>query len=357
LPESNIYSKSRVLYGFYEGLENIRKKREAIVLEGYIDVIVAHQNGLTNSVSCLGVALSEMHISFLKKYVDRLALIFDSDEAGAKAAIKASEHLINIELEHYIVTLPLSCDPDEYIIKNGASAFIQYIKTNKKTFFEYYADYTIALYGASTAKQKLKILREIFPFVLKIKSFVIVQDILNMISQKLNLNLAVVAAEYRNFAMGKSILKTSSVELSSVEVLGRNELVLYLVSHYPEYATKFTKEMFTDKRCGEFWFAICEYIQKNGGNFDLKEFINEISLEDEKQWYIELVMRDIAMDPADCAEKLFSEMHLASLRLKHKALERELKECINSGEKIDTKKIEEFTNLSRLINYSVTTKY
>jgi DNA primase len=84
-PESPVFAKSRVLYGLFEGLAETRKARKAHMMEGYMDVIAAHQHGLKNACAPLGTALTPEHAALIKRYADAVVIVFDADAAGQTA--------------------------------------------------------------------------------------------------------------------------------------------------------------------------------------------------------------------------------------------------------------------------------
>ncbi len=111
-PESEIFNKSSILYGFYQARENILKKKEVIVVEGYFDVISLFKVGIERTVAPMGTSLTEKHAKTLKRYAKKIVLFFDGDEAGEKATLRASELLTKIGVEPFIIKPPEGEDPD-----------------------------------------------------------------------------------------------------------------------------------------------------------------------------------------------------------------------------------------------------
>ncbi len=132
-PETKIYTKSKVLYGFFEAKDYLREKKEVIVVEGYFDLLSLYQLGIKNVVATLGTAFTEGHAKLLKKFVDRAILMFDSDKAGKKAAIRASQLLISQEIEVYYAQMNRK-DPDE-LAKEGRLVVEEIISSSKDFLF------------------------------------------------------------------------------------------------------------------------------------------------------------------------------------------------------------------------------
>lgn len=122
-PESPLFSKSRVLFGFDLARSVIEQKHAAIVVEGYLDAVLLHQHGFQNTVATLGTALTDAHVKLLKPVADRIYLCFDGDEAGIKAADRAVETSLRTRADVRVVVLPEGSDPADCVVRGGAAAF------------------------------------------------------------------------------------------------------------------------------------------------------------------------------------------------------------------------------------------
>ena len=120
-PETKIFDKSRNLYGL--NVARTTRKNYLILCEGYMDVISMHQAGFTNAVASLGTALTSGHASLLKRYTEEVLLLYDSDEAGIRAALRAIPILREAGVNAKVVSLKPYKDPDEFIQNMGAEAF------------------------------------------------------------------------------------------------------------------------------------------------------------------------------------------------------------------------------------------
>lgn len=131
-PETRIFDKSRNLYG----LNVARKTRKSymILCEGYMDVISMHQAGFTNAVASLGTALTSGHASLLKRYTQEVLLLYDSDEAGVRAALRGIPILREAGVSSRVVDLKPYKDPDEFIKNMGAAAFEERLNQASDSF-------------------------------------------------------------------------------------------------------------------------------------------------------------------------------------------------------------------------------
>ncbi len=126
-PETPLFSKSECVFGLDLAKQRIVETRTAILVEGYCDAHMCHQQGVKNVVSILGTAMTERHVAKLRRFADRMVLLFDPDTAGDAAVNRSVELFLTQPIEILIATMPEDLDPDEYLLKHGAEAFSQVI--------------------------------------------------------------------------------------------------------------------------------------------------------------------------------------------------------------------------------------
>ena len=131
-PETKIFDKSRNLYGL--NVARTTRRKYLILCEGYMDVISMHQAGFTNAVASLGTALTSGHASLLKRYTQEVLLLYDSDEAGVRAALRAIPILREAGVNSRVVNLRPYKDPDEFIKNLGAEAFEERLEQASDNF-------------------------------------------------------------------------------------------------------------------------------------------------------------------------------------------------------------------------------
>ncbi|MFQ5805897.1 MAG: DNA primase [Phycisphaerae bacterium] len=122
-PETPLFSKSRVLYGFDAARPAIVAAREAVVVEGYTDAVLLSQAGVANVVATLGTALSDAHVKLLSSLSGRIVMCFDSDQAGLRAADRAVETALRHRVEVLVAVMPDGQDPADFVIGQGVGAF------------------------------------------------------------------------------------------------------------------------------------------------------------------------------------------------------------------------------------------
>jgi DNA primase len=133
-PETQVYKKSKVLYGLFENSQIIKEKSQAVIAEGYMDLTSLYQIGIKNVVATLGTALTKEHVNLLKKYVKEAIVMFDSDEAGKKAVIRAAEILLSEGITVRYAYYTEAKDPDE-LSKKGLNAVKEIINNAEDIIF------------------------------------------------------------------------------------------------------------------------------------------------------------------------------------------------------------------------------
>lgn len=127
--ETRLYQKSHQLYGLDLARDAIAKSRQAVVMEGYTDVIMAVQHGIHNAVACCGTALGESHIKLLQRHCDSVVLLLDGDDAGQKRTGQILELFVNAQMDLRILTLPDALDPCDYLLKYNGDKLKEQIRS------------------------------------------------------------------------------------------------------------------------------------------------------------------------------------------------------------------------------------
>lgn len=136
-PESDIYHKSKVLYGMYYAKNSIVKKDRCLLVEGYTDVISMHQAGIENVVASSGTSLTVEQIKLIKRFTNNITLLFDGDAAGLKAALRGVNLILEEGLNVKVVTFPEGEDPDSYSKKVSSEELELYIEKEAKDFIAF----------------------------------------------------------------------------------------------------------------------------------------------------------------------------------------------------------------------------
>ena len=208
-PQTKLFNKSRLLYGYHLAKENIYKKNRLIVCEGYLDVIMLHQAGFNTAVATLGTALTKDHLPLIRRGEPKVILAYDGDKAGLAAAFKASVMLSQGEFEGGVVIFGEGKDPAD-MVKDGKIEELDRMFTSPVDFIPYSIDYIVSKYDINNAAQKQKALIEANEY-LKSLGVLYQDEYKRYIAQKLNIreNLVKVSTD---------ISRPMQVDLSKVNI-------------------------------------------------------------------------------------------------------------------------------------------
>ncbi|MCL2496731.1 MAG: DNA primase, partial [Clostridiales bacterium] len=185
--QTPIYNKSANLYGLLQAAPAIRQADLAVIMEGYTDVLTAHQHGLTNTVASLGTAFTLEHARLLRRYTGRVLLAYDGDSAGAQATQRGLDILRGQGLAVRILVLPPGKDPDDFLRNEGLSGWRLLEQESSFDILDYLLNNALAAHDAASVAGKGAIVRELLPAIAKTSSHVERESFI----AKLALNLAV----------------------------------------------------------------------------------------------------------------------------------------------------------------------
>ena len=167
-PQSAVFDKSKLLYGYHLAKQSIFEKKQIIITEGYLDVIMLHYAGFTNAVAVLGTALTTSHLPLLKRGEISVVLCFDGDGAGINAAIKSSRLLSQNEIDGSVVIIKGGADPADMVFA-GRSEELKEMFDSGTELGEFYIEQIVKKYDISRPVQKQKCLEEIMEFTNSLK--------------------------------------------------------------------------------------------------------------------------------------------------------------------------------------------
>ena len=152
-PETEIYVKSKSLYGIYFAKGEISKKNKCILVEGYLDVLSMHQLGITNVVASSGTSLTEDQIRLIHKFTDNITIIYDGDSAGIHAALRGTDMILKEGMNVKIILLPDGQDPDDFAKKHSLEEVEDYIAGNEQDFISFKTDVLLKEAGNDPLKR------------------------------------------------------------------------------------------------------------------------------------------------------------------------------------------------------------
>lgn len=159
-PESEVYQKSKVLYGLYQAKQHIAKESNCYLVEGYTDVIQMHQAGIQNVVSSSGTALTPDQVRLIRRLTNDITLLFDGDAAGLRAAMRGVDIILEAGMQVSICTFPDGEDPDSFVKNNQLTEVKQFLENNTVDFIQFKAKLLVEE-GKNEPIRKAETIREI----------------------------------------------------------------------------------------------------------------------------------------------------------------------------------------------------
>ena len=195
-PETMLYSKRNVLFGFFESLPALKEKKQIIICEGNFDVISLHQAGLNYSCATCGTALTQEHIKMIKRYCDKIYLLFDSDAAGQDATRKALILSQQNDLQNFVMKLEGAKDASEMLEKQGPQALLDSC-VNSIPGFSYLVTSALKLYDIRQPKGKTSVLKEVKPYLDATASSIERQEYIRYLSERLRVSEDQLLSDYQ----------------------------------------------------------------------------------------------------------------------------------------------------------------
>lgn len=183
-PETQVYSKGRVIFGLYQAKQEIRKQDCAIVVEGNMDVITAHQAGFKNVVASSGTAFTYEQLQMLSRLTKNLKFAFDTDAAGATATRRALESALQLGFTVYILNIKDAKDPDE-LIKKDPKLFAE-TSQNAPLYLDYFFEKSFENYDPTSVQQKKEIAASLVPLLRQLSDPLEAAHYIRILAQRLN---------------------------------------------------------------------------------------------------------------------------------------------------------------------------
>jgi DNA primase len=321
--ETPIYNKSRVLYGLNKASETIREKREVILVEGYIDVIMSHQYGFKNVVATCGTALTESHISLIRG-VDSVILAFDQDTAG-KQATERSINLLAKEGKNIYVLLFKKKDPAELLKDEGEDGFKK-VFLEKKEFLEFSLD-------IAASKDKKDGLAYLLPIIKQIEEPIKRQAFIKDASEKMNIDEGIIISSIKGIGPG------FSDHLKSRERghLSAEKQLLKLMLEDEEICLWLTKEidqsLFSNPLSKEVFLSLKEALYSEGV-FGVDRLAGKVAEPARKLISALITETTIPGDKCQMAEECIRTMKKTFLKDKRALLQKEINQRQKNGEDV-----------------------
>ena len=357
-PQSAVYDKSKILYGWHLAKTDTRRKKYLIVVEGNMDTIASHQAGTENTVAVSGTAMTIDHIKTIKRYTDNIILAFDGDAAGSRASLRSISLGWKEDMNIKILVLPKGKDPAD-IVKENPDNWKKAIK-NSSPVMDYYFKRIIGGIDISRGDHKKIAVRKLLPMIKVLQSEVEQSHYLQLLSEKLNIPLNILKQGLLDSSPfvekeKKKVEYTKVDNKKKDQVFKLSENLLAIALYNTEYLDKLIEEIETEVMNIDLQSLYKKGIIYYTKHYNLKDFDKEDSLsEQEKNTWIKLSLLGEKNYSGFSSQELDIEFNDFIKRLKHIYLKKQrqvLIEKLRQAELVqDSKQQDSITHKINLIN-------
>lgn len=239
-PESPLFSKGRNLYGLHLALPHIRREKYALLVEGYMDVILLHQHGIKEALAPLGTSLTEKQVALLRGRLDKIILAFDADTGGEIAALRGIELLKNEGCRVMVACLPEGQDPADFVRKHGGNVFRSEVLEKARSILEYRLYIIKKKHDLQKEEGRVEYWRESRKILADVLEIPEREQYLKKIAKEIDLSLEVLRGDLEKIIQSNSLKKDIVYKESktnknvSLRELVERELITCILQ-YPDY--------------------------------------------------------------------------------------------------------------------------
>lgn len=329
-PETAIYNKSRSLYGLHAAKDKCRENETVYIVEGYFDLLAMHQHGITNSVATLGTSLTSGHVKMLRRgYAKKARLVFDSDTAGIKAALRSIGLFMDESVDVEIIVLPAGEDPDSFLFAHGSDAFFGEADAARGAI-EFLIDSAVKTHGLSM-QGKIRIVDELKQPLADIRDRVARSIYIRYLSERLGVDESAIldrvrnAGEERSKTVSRSSLSAMPSESSQGPNLVKNRIETRMVTmmlQAPDIVSTIENQRITDYFEDKDLKEIAELILSDPpkSREDISQLLNRTTDDSQRQLIASFAIRDECWDQKSC-EKLIEQFLSSRKRRQHLLLD------------------------------------
>ncbi len=244
-PETPLFNKSKSLYGLHQSLSYIRREKEVLLVEGYMDVLLLHQHGVMQAVAPLGTALTSRQVSLLRGRVEKMTLAFDSDRGGEMAALRSLELLKNEGCRVNVARLPQGYDPADYIQEYGAEMFRGEVLERAMPLIEYRLFVARKKFDLNKEEGRANYWKEARKILLEIDETVEREGYLQKIAREIDISLEVLRGDlekHNKRVISRKSPETQGDQKTSLREKAEEEILSCLLQH-PHLAEEAWREL------------------------------------------------------------------------------------------------------------------
>ena len=350
-PESPLFKKGKSFFGFNLSKSEIKERKNLIIVEGYFDLISLFQNGIKNVIAPLGTALTPDQIYRLKRFSDKIYLLFDNDKAGIAAMARAIKLAINQGITPYIIKLYEAKDPDEFIIKHGLQGFKKIFERAEEGF-HFLLNFFHSQYDFQILSEKIKASSEIMNIISTFEDPIMKNHYLLMAADYLRIKPAELE-KYNSKRINPGLERPISKLLIPVSEQIFIEALIAMEDKHPQLLLQ-VKESFNELlypilKSANIIRAIFNSASKNNNEINsFAEIKNSLS-DQEQALMIRIIQSSQNLKEDEIEKNLKSSLENFQDKYNHLQMEELTREIRNAEMKEDFIKIKELMNIKKRI--------
>ena len=296
--ETKIFKKGETLYNYLNAKDEAKRKKEIVVVEGFMDAIRLMVSGVTNVVALQGTAMTTEQISLLKKLRAKVILCLDNDNAGLLATANNGEELVKNGVETFVIRLSGEKDPDEYIVANGKEAFLENLE-HPLTFFEFKMNYLKQNKDLSKVEDLADYVNAVLKDLGESNDPILREVTLSKLSQEYNLSMDVLKSKLDKKEIvleKKEEIKKEDNSKKDLYAMG-TEKILFFMMNGEEYVSRYQQKLgyFAEEKYRNIANEIVYYLNENG-EITVADFITYIQDKDEIKSHVMEIVNDSIND-------------------------------------------------------------
>lgn len=355
--QTEVFEKKKLMYGFYQGKEKIKDAKKILLLEGYMDVIAAHQFGIKNAVATLGTSLTAEHVYKLRHWVDEVIFAFDADEAGSKATARGLDVILDSELMAKVCELSEGTDPEDIIRKNKEE-FLRKVKKSVP-ILKWKIEYSRKKFEhiGDSADRKVMIVKELVPVISRI-SPIRRDEVCRAASERLNISEAAIKQEVNRILSNQPSYIKEKIKIETSSSVKEERLlkeILHVVVRYPQYIDEIKDILVEKNNRGKYYVLLDNYVKVFKGN--IHKMIEEVDGK-VRNIFAGLSLKPLSsMDnPGEHLLELKRDYKKFKMEKRFKEVASEINSLINENKPVGSDKKEEYDGLKKALKGTMNIK-
>jgi DNA primase len=355
-PETAIFHKGHVFYGFHMAKQAIRQTGQVLLVEGYTDVIACHRHGVSHAVGTLGTALTERHVEMLKGLTKEVILVFDSDAAGGSATERGIALFLEAGIRVRVVTLPEGEDPDSFLLQHEGTELLRYVD-NAVTFLEYQFARSKRFYDLQTPAGRADCVARILPLVEKIENQVERWGYLTLLAEKVGVPVEVLQRDFSSRGAEAVFTKQRSDPplMRPTSPLPRVEydllrLILHDISLIPQVQQYITPDDFSAPTLRDIYTLLLRN-KPSEGQFLFPTILDQAETAAQRQLLAQMVAEPLVIEEQECRKALHDYLlrfRRRNIQTQFRRLRAHIQEAERRGDTVMQQRLlQEYTALSR----------